>query len=172
MTTLCFQWFRAMSGWWRLTLIKFMRRQYSWTSFVLSVLLGRSFASHAWIWCRSRKAFLFRSSAIVNPCDQSVVFNDGLHFQMNLRLCCFWILAFMSEMQSSARFLHILVHRQPVWSPIKKRASYSSGTGSGRPNLIEPSLEQEFIHFCLARERERIPATTRVALSCNDHWRR
>jgi hypothetical protein len=35
--------------------------------------------------CRSRRAFVFRSSAVVNPCDQWVVFNNGVVFRMNLR---------------------------------------------------------------------------------------
>jgi hypothetical protein len=44
-------------------------------------------------------------------------------------------------------------------SNYKKALRHPSRTGPVRPNLVELGLEHELIQFCLARERERIPAT-------------
>jgi hypothetical protein len=44
-------------------------------------------------------------------------------------------------------------------SNYKNVIQHPSRTGPGRPKLFEPGLKHALLQFCLARQRERIPAT-------------
>jgi hypothetical protein len=66
---------------------------------------------------------------------------------------------YVRDAELSSVFHHTGSWAAGMTSDYKNALQHLSRTGPGRPNLVEPGLEHEFIQFCLPRQRERIPVT-------------